>query len=260
MNQRGIISSQSIPDNVLAVLSAGRCEGLSFFPPEGRLPRRVYESMNKVLVSLGGKWNTATKSHIFNDPCELILESVIESGAYVLQDHLGWFSTPPAIVSKLIDMAVLEPGMEVLEPSAGEGAIALAVRAAGADVYCVEIDSGRFRTLCEQEHWAVALGDFLQHNPSRQFDRIVMNPPFAKRADIKHVLHAREFLKPDGLLVSVMSAGILFREDAISRSFRKQCLTIEELPNDTFEELTDDAFKSSGTNVRTALITMGPSF
>jgi 16S rRNA G1207 methylase RsmC len=35
-----------------------------------------------------------------------------------------------------------------------------------------------------------------------------MNPPFARQADIHHVNHALKFLKPDGLLVSVMSAGV----------------------------------------------------
>ena len=32
---------------------------------------------------------------------------------------------------------------------------------------------------------------------------MVMNPPFHMRSDIKHILHARKFLKPSGELVAL---------------------------------------------------------
>ena len=46
-----------------------------------------------------------------------------------------------------------------------------------------------------------------------------MNPPFAEHADIRRVTHALDFLKPDGLLVAVMSAGAEFRTAEIAEQF-----------------------------------------
>jgi hypothetical protein len=45
-----------------------------------------------------------------------------------------------------------------------------------------------------------------------KFDRVVMNPPFDHGADIKHVEHARKFLKPGGRLVAVVANGPRQRE------------------------------------------------
>jgi 16S rRNA G1207 methylase RsmC len=82
--------------------------------------------------------------------------------------------------------------------------------------------------------------------PKGLFDRIVMNPPFADRQDIRHVRHALGFLKPGGRLVAIMSAGVTFREDRLSREF--QALVDER--GGVIEELPRDPFKVSGTAVR----------
>lgn len=55
--------------------------------------------------------------------------------------------------------------------------------------------------------------DFLTITPDkwgRQYDAIVMNPPFERLQDIDHVRHAFRFLKPGGRLVAIMSAGSFF--------------------------------------------------
>ena len=47
-----------------------------------------------------------------------------------------------------------------------------------------------------------------------------MNPPFDRERDIDHVLHALKFLKDDGRLKAVMSAGTEFRETRKAVAFR----------------------------------------
>lgn len=78
-----------------------------------------------------------------------------------------------------------------------------------------------------------------------------MDPPFSKQANINHIMHAADFLKPDGRLVAVMSAGIEFRETAKSTFFRA---FVDELGGQ-FLSLPEGAFKSSGTMVRTVILT-----
>jgi 16S rRNA G1207 methylase RsmC len=149
----------------------------------------------------------------------------------------------------VVKQADIHEGHAVLEPSAGEGALAhIAVSEYAGIVDCHEIDAKRVAVLRSCETFVVNQGDFLEAVPTPVYDRVVMNPPFAKRADIRHVTHARKFLKPDGKLVAIMSAGVAFREDALAREFRDQCETIEPLP--------EGAFKESGTAVRTVVVTM----
>jgi predicted RNA methylase len=245
------IRSRSIEQSLLAVLSGGRCDDRHYYLPGTQLDRKLYTRTNEVLEALGGKWNRSAKAHVFAEPCADLIDSAIETGEFVRPDDMGWFPTPTALAARIVDIACIQPGMAVLEPSAGLGAIAYEVMKRGADVYCVEIDSGRAGKLMNDQAapWVVHAGDFLQHTPPTTFDRVVMNPPFAKRADIHHVLHARKFLKPDGLLVSIMSGGIEFRQDRLTEDFRAQCLSIETLP--------DGSFSESGTEVRTVVITMG---
>ena len=236
----------TIPTDALTVLSAGRCDGARFYLPPGTLDRKLYESVNKVLTSLGGKWNTKAKAHVFSEQCEPLIEGAIETGSYVRPGDMGWFPTPTEIAESVVDLANIEPGMDVLEPSVGEGALANLARDEGAIVTAYEIDAERAYYAGELLGVEVGVCDFLTVTPEPKFDRIVMNPPFAQRADVKHVLHAIKFLKPGGRLVSIMSAGILFRTDALTVSLRDQLAHCEALP--------DDSFKASGTSVRTAVV------
>jgi 16S rRNA G1207 methylase RsmC len=94
--------------------------------------------------------------------------------------------------------------------------------------------------------------DFLTQAPEPNYDRVVMNPPFAKQADIRHVLHALRFLRQGGLLVSVMAASVAFRDNRLTQDFRD---LIRERGGD-MEALPEGAFKASGTMVRSLIVTI----
>ncbi|MFE4305720.1 hypothetical protein ACFRR6_06665 [Streptomyces sp. NPDC056891] len=76
---------------------------------------------------------------------------------------------------------------------------------------------------------------------NRQYQRVIMNPPFADRQDIRHVERALRFLQPGGLLVAVMFGSLTFRQDRTSRDFlarvREARGTVAELPDDAFPAL-----------------------
>lgn len=239
-------TKRPITDDVLAVLSAGRCDGTKFYLPVTQLDRKLYGSTNKVLTALGGKWNRSAKAHVFAEDCEPLIESAIETGSYTKPADMGWFPTPASLAERVVRMAGVQPGMLVLEPSAGEGAIVKAIAGQDAIACWCELEPKRAEKIGEGRQ--VHVGDFLSVAPDPIYPRVVMNPPFAKRADIHHVLHARKFLEPGGKLVSIMSGGIAFRQDALAVSFRAECSSIEDLP--------DESFRESGTSVRTVVVTM----
>lgn len=247
-----------VSDDVLQVLSAARVEGNLLFLT-GQLDRKLYERTNKVLEAAGGKWNRKVKAHVFTHPADDRVDQIILTGEVeVPKDEFNFFPTPEDLAQRVAERAQIEPRMMILEPSAGRGALAIAAWNAAPlvviDMYELMEENNRFL--------AVELGlplsgvakpcDFLTVAPEPIYDRVLMNPPFAKQADIKHVTHAFGFLKPGGLLVAIMSAGVAFRTDARTTAFRE----LVERTGGVIEPLPEGSFKSSGTNVRTVLVTM----
>lgn len=178
--------------------------------------------------------------------------------------NMGWFPTPAHIAKRVLSEAGVHteethsgryPVLSVLEPSAGEGALALPAYKAGHDVACVELDHDRAEAL-RAAGLSVSRRDFLSMIPAdfgRQFDRIVMNPPFDRGLDVEHVSHALKFLAPGGRLVAIMSAGTEFREDAKTAAFRREVI---DRRGGYFRDLPPGSF-APATNVNTALLVIG---
>lgn len=160
----------------------------------------------------------------------------------------GFFPTPKDVVRRMISLAHLEPGQTVLEPSAGSGAIADEVLAAGASVDVIEYNY-TLRELLESKGHNVIGDDFMEIDPAKQYDVVIQNPPFENGADIDHVYQAVKVIKPGGTLVSVMCEGVFYRKDKKSVMFRGW------LDNIGYSiELPEGSFKESGTGVATRLV------
>ncbi|PSS62481.1 SAM-dependent methyltransferase [Ensifer sp. NM-2] len=240
-----------ISEDVLKVLDAATLEGAKVFLT-GALDRKLYTETNKVLEAAGGKWNRSAKAHVFDGDAADALEPIILTGEYSrTKQDFGQFDTPHVLAENVVDLADVQAGMSVLEPSAGVGRIAAAARQVGSFVTCWEIDEKRAEKLADVAH-SLNVGDFLAAEPVSAFDRVVMNPPFAKQDDIRHVLHALRFLKPGGRLVAIMSAGVMFRENKLSSEFRD----LVEQSSGSIERLPEGAFKASGTSVNTCIVTI----
>lgn len=168
--------------------------------------------------------------------------------------NFGFFETPAAVGERAMDALQLRPGMSVLEPSAGKGALANLARKAGGNVTCIEIQPANATHLRSLGYPRVAERDFLHLDPAvlGQFDRILMNPPFDRGRDVDHVTHALKFLKPGGRLVSIMAAGVEYRSDRKTSDFRA---TVERF-NGSIRDLPFGSFAESGTNVNTVIVTM----
>lgn len=241
-----------VTNEVLKILSAAEVSGNSLLL-QGQLDRASYVAVNKVLEAAGWKWNRKAKAHTCDGEAVDVLEQVLLTGEVtVAKNEFGYFPTPKAIVVELIELADIEPGMRVLEPSAGKGAIAYAI-AEITKPDCYELLEANYAALAgDMKLGSVKRADFLTVEPTGDYDRVVMNPPFSRQQDIKHVMHAFKFLKDGGRLVSVMSAGVTFRDDRLTNEFR----ALVESHEGEIAPLPDGAFKESGTLVRTVVVTM----
>ena len=169
------------------------------------------------------------------------------------------FQTPPELAARLVALADLSPGLDVLEPSAGLGRLLNPILAAGCRAYACEINQDLagelFRTF---QDVPLLQRDFLTVRPSWEgggslivkpfpggpvsFDRVCMNPPFHMRDDIRHIQHARKFLKPGGRL-----ATLLLDTPHRERALRHDAASWEQVPPGTFGK--------EGTRVATILAT-----
>lgn len=149
----------------------------------------------------------------------------------------GYFPTPPPAADRLIELAAIPDGARVLEPSAGKGDLADAVRraVATAEVDVIEPVEA-LRSVLGLKGYELVGRDFLKDTPARRYARIVMNPPFERGADAQHVRHAFALLEPGGRLAAIVSEGLFFRQDA--EEFRQWLTSVggrsEKLPTGSF--------------------------
>lgn len=159
------------------------------------------------------------------------------------------FQTPEPLAARVAEL--VSEGRDIgrtLEPSAGLGRLYRAIRFVSATnpVVLVEIApecSGELYRATEGDAAATLIqADFLACDSSRlgDFDTVVMNPPFCRGLDIKHIQHALAFLRPGGRLVAICAAGSRRRE-----AFADVTRWID-LPAGTF--------KGEGTNVGAAIV------
>lgn len=239
----------TISQEVLQIIDGAEKDGNILRIVE-RLDRSTYEKVNKALVAAGGKWNRAKKGHLFDvDAYDAVSDIILYGEVFEKKKDLGQFFTPPALAERLVELARIDKDSYVLEPSAGHGAIISQIQKAGAQYAAFEIDPVNCRVMADAGMQNVIQGDFLSITPDPLFDAIVMNPPFAKKADVRHVRHAMQFLKSGGRLVSVMGAGILFRQDREIASLRDDILK-----GGYIETLDPGTFRASGTMVNTVLV------
>lgn len=119
----------------------------------------------------------------------------------------NYYPTPRAVIDLMLEPFKEQiKTMNVLEPSAGMGAIADAIKwqqsGNAKRIYCCEIDETMKATLTGKGY-KVIQGDFLQYSGSMNFDLIVMNPPFDRGAE--HLLKAWEILR-DGDIVCLLNS------------------------------------------------------
>lgn len=241
----------TISDETLATLSASRIEGTNIYLPDVRLERKQYEAVNDVLVAMGGTWERRAKAHVFAaDPTDL-LDNALLTGQITTATAYEFFPTPPELARTVIELAQLRPGMTVLEPSAGTGALAgPAADIVGVEnIRCIEVQE-RFAPDLHGAGLPAEIADFLTVEPEPT-DRVVMNPPFSRQQDIQHIEHAWQFVKPGGRLVSIASVGVAFRQDRRATAFRE---LVDEFGS--IQDNPDGAFKASGTDVRTVTVVL----
>jgi len=258
MKYKTVLSKESIE-----AINSGGVIGNVFYFSGGELDRKVYLNIKKSFEDNGGKWTKKENGFVFKtDPTD-ILRELVSSGFSINKDKLdNFFKTPDSVIDDMIEFADFNNNSgDILEPSAGEGHIVKRLNEKnGSGVFnkILAIEKSKERVdVIRQFHYDVIEADFLKTKrediETNGIGVVIMNPPFNvegdKNAYIKHIKHALSFLNSGGILVSVVPVSFLNCSDAESMDFRAMVEYFGE-----FKFLRDDAFKESGTMVRTGLV------
>lgn len=261
-----------ISQDVLNILSHSSVDGHTLFLPPTQLERNLYLAVNKCLELIGGHWDRKAKGHVFSvDPSDLLDEMINTGEVTDSKKEFQFFETPRSIVQRMIGYAEIKPTDILLEPSAGNGAILKKFPKENTS-YAIELNDNCYRFLKTEfagddvySKPDVYLGDFLMsaHLNSNffpsEFDKIIMNPPFSKGQDIRHIFHAHDILKKGGRLVSIVSESPFFRENKLSQEFREWLFDLEDKNLAMVYDLDAGTFKESGTMVKARIIVVDKS-
>lgn len=245
-----------VSTQVISALEAAEING-SVLKLIGQLDRKIYLDVSKVLESVGGKWNRKAGGHLFSeDPTEIIDRIILTGEATNAKQEMGAFFTPRSIADQVAEIGDIRAEHRILEPSAGQGSILQAI-GPKPDKVAVEINPRFVDQLARggaPSGTHIICADFLTCGADLgTFDRVLMNPPFSRQADIHHVRHAATFLKPGGRLVSIMSPSFLFRSNRLSAEFR--CFLEDHgVSMEDVIRLPEGSFRESGTGVNAVIV------
>lgn len=244
-----------IESKIKEILEAGTFEGNKYFLPQIQLDRKDYVKCNEVLNTIGMIWTKWQKAHIgdgenLEETFRAILETWEVETLKEYRDRFQFFPTPKELAEYVVELAEISNGLEILEPSAGRGAIIEEILQETWPKYisALELDPKNIEILEEKYSRLsnIIQSDFLEYKELK-YDRIIMNPPYTKKQDLFHIKHAISLLKDWWRLVWLMSRGILFRDE-----YKE--LKDDILKNWYIEEVPEWTFKESWTMIWTCII------
>lgn len=139
---------------------------------------------------------------------EEIINALVSSGMVPDKKAHEFYPTPEDIAARMVECLALEPDMNILEPCAGQGHLALALPP-DSDVTAIEIDPVFAEVLRARtpSSWVVECADFMKWRPTEKFDRILMNPPFS--CYDAFLFRAARHLRIAGLIVALLPASAM---------------------------------------------------
>ena len=151
-------------------------------------------------------------------------------------DNKDFYPTPKNIIDKMfcdLDFSIIR---SILEPSAGTGNIVEALKEKSDnhnkyygkqyyqfDIDCIEADQN-LQHILKGKNFRVVYNDFLTYDTMKEYDLIIMNPPFSNGC--KHLLKALEMQKRNGgAVVCLLNAETLKNSCTNERVELKRKLT-----------------------------------
>lgn len=239
MNKIEVLQNCKVEDNVIKL-------------PDTQLDRKEYLEVKKALELIGGKWKGGKVSgFVFKtDPTDL-LSQIANGEKRNLKKEFQFFATPNDLAEKLVFYADLKNHDTILEPSAGQGAIIEHInKQCSVLPDCFELMEVNKIILNKTDLKFELVGDDFLKSDSKEYSKIIANPPFSKNQDITHVYKMFDKLNRGGKIVTIMSKHWQNSTNKKETEFRNW---LEELEAEVVE-INAGEFKESGTSIATVIV------
>ena len=146
-----------------------------------------------------------------------------------------FYPTPESLLNKIFEGVDWKQVDTILEPSAGKGDIIEFIQNSeeahryhhNFEIDCIEKDPN-LQAVLKQKGFRLVHDDFFTFHTWKQYDLIVMNPPFSCGA--KHLLNALKFQEDGGNIICILNAETLKNPYSITR--QALALRLEDLHAD----------------------------
>lgn len=237
-----------------------KVEGNTVFLPPINVVLPNYNEVKTALIKAGAAYKK--NAFVFPSEAKPFFDRLMGGEKVNIQKEFQYYEMPTSLVDRLIEFAQIESHDNILEPSAGQGAILEGIQrrfsGTGIDLtmdYCElmennrnilgkKIDCGGLRALC------VGI-DFLKISDTPKWNKIIANPPFTKNADIDHIRKMYAVCKSGGRIVTIASLHWQMTENKKEIEFKKW---LDKIGGRCASIIEAGAFKESGTNVATCII------
>ena len=149
-------------------------------------------------------------------------------------DNKDFYPTPGNLINKMLCDIDFKMIHSILEPSAGSGNIIEALKQKeklyttsyskfSFDIDCIEADQN-LQSILKCKNFRVVYNDFLTYDTMKEYDLIIMNPPFSNGC--KHLLKALEMQQRNGgAIVCLLNAETLKNPCTNDRQYLQRKLT-----------------------------------
>ncbi|MES2287604.1 MAG: methyltransferase [Bacteroidota bacterium] len=234
-------------------------KNIVFLPSISEGPLANYADVRKALLNAGATYKKNT--FVFKTDAQPFMDRLTGGESVNIKKEFQFFATPEKLAKQLVDYALEDlqskHNIDVLEPSAGDGALVKAFLKAMNHGNAPDFTISGYELMPENQQiledvpYFKLLGpDFLKHDTNYKFDCIIANPPFTKGQDMEHIMHMYKCLRPGGVLVSIASTHFQFAGDKKAKVFNEFLDGTEVI----IQDVAKGAFKESGTGVNTCII------
>ena len=172
----------------------------------------------------------------------------------MFKDNKDFYPTPQNLIDKMLfslDFTIIK---SILEPSAGNGNIVEALKQKekiysrySFDIDCIEADQN-LQHILKGKNFRVVYNDFLTYDTMKEYDLIVMNPPFSNGC--KHLLKALEMQSRNGgAVICLLNAETLKNTCTNERVDLKRKLTEYNATVEFIQDAFLDAERKTGVEI-----------
>ena len=217
--------------------------------PEKWLSNQIYKKITEFLKSFNWIRTKYKKCTAFKNQGDFTNEQILKIGkslkGVTLSEKFDFYPTPDELSEKIKELAEIKKDDFILEPSAGMGSLIKGLNKN--NIVCVEL-SPISAEILKNSGYDTKNIDFMEYQAKRQFDKILMNPPFSKNMDAKHITHAFNMLKNGGVLVAVHTPTIKTAENKACKDFQK-IFNQYAVSSETFSGAVKNSGKGTNINV-----------